>query len=277
MKSIINTVTSGTLALALALTPISTIAAPVVRTIKQTQASGQGAILQTINVWNGHGVAISFYEIGEIIKKVWLDDPSQILIDTDGCLEGLDENCPKGGAGLIHLRRINRVNIPGLPQASTTLLTVITQSSTGERKAYSFRLATSNGTPKYSQVVIANDVAKKQTTPKPQLQSLVKTQQTINKIRSGIVVAIKNKWINYQDELYQRLQKLISHLQAGDDISTAAKAASVSEELVNKLIVLSNSSDNLTNRIQESGARILQLNSVPVADSAALASPRASE
>ncbi|WP_242058173.1 MULTISPECIES: hypothetical protein [Nostoc] len=266
MKSIINTVTSGTLALALALTPISTIAAPVVRTIFQSMASGTSAKLQTINVWNGHGVAISFYELGETIKKVWLDDPSQILIDTDGCLEGLDENCPKGGAGLIHLRRINRVNIPGLPQTSTTLLTVITQLSTGERKAYSFRLATSNGTPKYSQVVIKLDVAREQIIPKPQLQSLVKTQQTINQIRNGIVVAIKSGWMNQQDELHQRLQKLIGYLQAGNDISTAAKAASVSQDLVNKLIALSNSSDNLTNRIQESGARILQLNSVRVAD-----------
>ncbi|WP_341531721.1 hypothetical protein WKK05_39080 (plasmid) [Nostoc sp. UHCC 0302] len=248
MKSIINTVTSYTLALAFALAPISTIAAPVVRTIKQTQASGQGATLQTINVWNGHGVAISFYEIGEIIKKVWLDDPSQILIDTDGCLEGLDQNCSNPGAGLIHLRRISKVNIPGLPQSSTTLLTVITQSSTGERKAYSFRLATSNSTPKYSQVVIKSDVAREQATPKPQLQSLVKTQKTINQIRSGIVTAIKSGWINYQDELHQRLQKFIGYLQAGDDISTAANKASVSQDLVNKLIALSNSSDNLTRR-----------------------------
>lgn len=234
------------LAISVACVPLSTIAAPVVRTIKQTQASGQGAILQTINVWNGHGVAISFYELGETIKKVWLDDPSQILLDTDGCLEGLDQKCSNPGAGLIHLRRIKRVNIPGTPQTSTTLLTVVTQSSSGERKTYSFRLATSNGTPKYSQVAIKLDVAREQTALKPQLQSLVKTQQTINQIRGGIVVAIKNKWINQQDELHQRLQKLIGYLQAGDDISTAANKASVSQDLVNKLIALSNSSDNLT-------------------------------
>jgi hypothetical protein len=245
MKSVINTVTSGTLALAIALTPISTIAAPVVRTIFQSMASGTQAKLQTINVWNGHGVAISFYEIGETIKKVWLDDPSQILLDTDGCLEGLDQNCSSPGAGLIHLRRIKRVNIPGIPQTSTTLLTVITQSSSGERKAYSFRLATSNGTPKYSQVAIKADVAREQTAPKPQLQSLVKTQQTINQIRGGIVVAIKSGWILQQDELHQRLQKLIGYLQAGDDISTATNKASVSEDLVNKLIALNNNSDNL--------------------------------
>ncbi|MDZ8066222.1 MAG: hypothetical protein RMY64_11375 [Nostoc sp. DedQUE08] len=244
MKSVIKIVTSGTLALALALTPISTIAAPVVRTIFQSMASGEQAKLQTINVWNGHGVAISFYEIGETIKKVWLDDPSQILLDTDGCLSGLDQNCSSPGAGLIHLRRILRVNIPGIPQTSTTLLTVVTQSSSGERKTYSFRLATSNGTPKYSQVAIKADVPREQTVPKPQLQSLVKTQQTINQIRGGIVIAIKSGWILQQDELHQRLQKLIGYLQAGDDISTAANKAYISQELVNKLIALNKTSDN---------------------------------
>ncbi|MBG1271336.1 hypothetical protein [Nostoc sp. WHI] len=234
------------LAILVACVPLSTIAAPVVRTIFQSMASGTTAKLQTINVWNGHGVAISFYELGETIKKVWLDDPSQILLDTDGCLEGLDQKCSNPGAGLIHLRRIKRVNIPGLPRTSTTLLTVITQSSSGERKAYSFRLATSNGTPKYSQVAIKLDVAREQISPKPQLQSLVKTQQKINQIRGGIVVAIKSGWMNQQDELHQRLQKLIGYLQAGDDISTATNKASVSQDLVNKLIALSNSSDNLT-------------------------------
>ncbi|BAY42072.1 hypothetical protein NIES2111_64680 (plasmid) [Nostoc sp. NIES-2111] len=226
-------------AIAVACVPLSTIAASVVRTIRQSQASGTTAKLQTINVWNGHGVAISFYETGETIKKVWLDDPSQILIDTDGCLEGLDLNCPNPGAGLIHLRRINRVNIKGLPQTPTTLLTVITQTSSGERKAYSFRLATSNGTPKYSQVVITFDVAQAQKTSTPQLSSLVKTQQTINQIRSGIAIAIKNGQMNYLDELHQRLQKFIGYLQKGDDIPTAASKASVSQELVNKLIGLS--------------------------------------
>ncbi|MEJ1932662.1 hypothetical protein WDZ92_20710 [Nostoc sp. NIES-2111] len=233
-------------AIAVACVPLSSIAAPVVRTIRQQEASGTTAKLQTINVWNGHGVAISFYETGETIKKVWLDDPSQILIDTDGCLSGLDQNCPNPGAGLIHLRRIKRVNIPGLPQTSTTLLTVVTQSSSGERKTYSFRLATSNGTPKYSQVVIKNDVAREQTTFTPQLSPLVKTQQTINQIRGGIALAIKNGQMNYQDELHKRLQKLIGYLQSGDDISTAASKASVSQELVNKLMTLSNSSLHVT-------------------------------
>lgn len=219
--------------------PVSAIAAPapVVRTIQQTQASGESAKLQTINVWNGHGVAISFYEVGETIKKVWLDDPSQILLDTDGCLEGIDQDCQNPGAGLIHLRRIKKVNIPGLPQTPSTLLTIITQTPTGERKAYSFRVATNSGKPKYSQVVIKNDVEEKKA-PIPQLQPLAVNFKTTRDIRNGIAIAIKKKWINSNDELHQRLEKFIIRLYMGDEISTAAEKASVSMELVNKLINL---------------------------------------
>ncbi|RCJ22874.1 hypothetical protein A6770_29360 [Nostoc minutum NIES-26] len=227
------------------LTPVVTQAAPVVRTIKQTQATGQTATLQTINVWNGHGIAISFYEVNETIKRVWLDDPSQILVDTDGCLEGINQNCQNPGAGLIHLRRIKRVNIPGLPQTSTTLLTIVTQSQTGERKTYSFRLATANGTPKYSQVVISNDVdVDPKKTPRPQLQSLVTSYQTVSNIKKGMAVAIRNKWLNPQDELHQRLERFIKYLQLGDDLSTAADKAVVSLELVNKLIALGSSAQS---------------------------------
>ncbi|MBD2473343.1 hypothetical protein [Nostoc sp. FACHB-145] len=226
----------GWMSAVVCLTPVMTLAAPVVRSIRQSQASGESAVLQTINVWNGHGVAISFYEVGERIQRVWLDDPSQILLDTDGCLEKLDPNCQNPGAGLIYLRRIKKVNIPGLPQASTTLMTVVTQSSTGERKAYSFRLATANGTPKYSQVVISDDVAvEPKKAPRPQLQPLVTTIKTVNSLKNGMSIAIRNKWLNPDDELHKRLQKLITYLQLGDDLNTAAEKAVVSMELVNKL------------------------------------------
>ncbi|YAF99388.1 MAG: hypothetical protein AB3A66_30035 (plasmid) [Nodularia sp. CChRGM 3473] len=230
-------ITGWVIGLCVSFTPlIANASTPIVRSFKQSQVSGETATFQTINVWNGHGVSISFYEVGETIKRVWLDDPSQILVDTDGCLEGIDQNCQNPGAGLIHLRKIKRVNIPGLPQASSTLLTIITQSSSGERKAYSFRVATSNGTPKYSQVVITNDVVVQQEKTIPQLQPLVTTLKTTRNLKNGIAVAIRNKLLNPQDNLHQRLEKLINYLQQGDEITTAASKAVVSMELVNKIM-----------------------------------------
>ncbi len=47
-----------------------------VRIITQSKATGTQAQLQTVEVWPGHGVSISFYETGEVIQRVWLDDPS---------------------------------------------------------------------------------------------------------------------------------------------------------------------------------------------------------
>lgn len=234
---------SITLGVAIALMfELQTLATPVVRTIERSQASGTSATIQTINVWNGNGVSISFYEVGETIKRVWIDDPSQILIDTDGCLEGINQNCQKPGAGLIHLRRIKKVNIAGLPQTPTTLLTIITENNNGERKAYSFRVAASNGSPKYSQIAITNGVA--QQVQKPlvtQLQPLTTTLKTTRDIKNGIAVAVRKKLLNPSDQLYQRLQQLVAHVQLGDDISTAASKAVVSEQLVNKLIEIGKS------------------------------------
>lgn len=141
------------------LMPLRAIASSVVRTVKQSLASGSTAIVQNIKVWNGNGVSISFYEVNEIVKRVWIDDPSQILIDTDGCLEGINPNCQSSGAGLIHLRRIQKINIPGLPQAKSTHLTIITQAADGTRKAYHFQVTAAAGKPEYSQIAIQSDVS----------------------------------------------------------------------------------------------------------------------
>lgn len=214
--------------------PLATIAStPVVRSFKQSQVSGNNAILQTIHVWNGHGVSISFYDLGETIKRVWIDDPSQILIDTDGCLEGLEQNCQNTGAGLIHLRRINRVNIPGLPQTSSTHLTIITENSRQERKSYHFRVVAGQGTPQYSQIAIIKEIS---TPARPQLQPFLDTFHTTRNIRYGLGVAVKNQWIHPSDLLHQRITNFISYLTGGDEIQSAANKAAISMKLVNKLI-----------------------------------------
>lgn len=184
------------------------------------------------------------------------------------------------------MRRIKKVNIPGLPQSPTTLLTVITQTSTGDRKAYSFRVAVSSGSPKYSQVIITPDAVETKTalsslptqnycvsqaeerrsygaegnestfspaplhpctsasnhakfsllTTRPQLPSLITNLETVNSIRKGIAISIRNKTLTPNNELHQRLKKLLTYLQQGDELTTASTKAVVSMELVNKLI-----------------------------------------
>lgn len=216
--------------------PLSAIASPVVRLIKQSLVSGESAILQTINVWNGYGVSISFYEIEETIKRVWIDDPSEILIDSDGCLQGINQNCPEVGAGLLHLRRIEKLNIRGLPKSRATHLTIITQTTEGKRKTYHFRVAPDNGNPQYSEIAIVSDPLPIDAASVRKLEPLKQTLNTTRQIRSGVSVAMRNNWLKPSDELHNRIEKMIFYLQEGDELSTAANKAVVSMELVNKLI-----------------------------------------
>lgn len=223
--------------LAVCLVPVKTYAQSTVRTIKQSQVSGSTAKLQKIQVWNGSGVSISFYEVNEMVKRVWIDDPSQVLIDTDGCLEGIDRNCQNGSAGLLHLRRIKKLPVPGLPETSATLLTVITQTASGSRKVYHFQVTPSNSRPEYSQVSIIKDQPSSLVT-RPLLSPLVQTINTTKQIRAGMRVAISNGLLNQSDELHNRIEQFLTHFQGGEQMHTAATKAGVSLKLVNKLIEL---------------------------------------
>ena len=216
------------------LTTISrSIAVPLVREIKQSQVSGNKGTLQTINVWNGHGISLSFYKTGEVIKRVWIDDPSQILLDSDGCLQGIDKDCSSSGAGLLHLRRINRLNIRGLPKVWSTHLTIITESSTG-RKSYHFKVAPAGNKPQYSQISIVPDF-------KPQKQRLIRKtpRNETSNISRGINQAVQDGLLSRDDELYRRVRKLIYTINNGENnLQVAAFKVGVSMKLIRKLQLL---------------------------------------
>ncbi|NES01777.1 MAG: hypothetical protein F6K22_02415 [Okeania sp. SIO2F4] len=101
----------------------------------------------TVTVWPGHGLNLDFSLTGEIIRKVWLDDPSKVIADFDGNISG-------GGARIIHLRRITPIKIPELPSTSSTLLTIVTEGRGGTTNLYSFKINYGNGTPEYTTVRI---------------------------------------------------------------------------------------------------------------------------
>ncbi len=118
-----------------------------VRNISIDVARGDVAGGATITVWPGHGLNIDFSLTGEIIRKVWLDDPSKVIADFDGNISG-------GGARIIHLRRITPVEIPELPSTSSTLLTIVTEGRGSTTNLYSFKINYGNGTPEYTTVRI---------------------------------------------------------------------------------------------------------------------------
>ena len=105
-------------------------------------------------------VNVNFIPTGKVVKKVWLDDPSRIVIDADGslCIQSDGSGCTDGGASVIHLRRINKIHFPHLPQTPTTLLSVVTENPQGQRRLYQFRVTYGTGAPKETTISVNPDI-----------------------------------------------------------------------------------------------------------------------
>ncbi len=137
----------------------------VLRSIFSCQAQGLGGAIPTIKVWFQQGTNLSFIPAGETIKKVWLDDPSQVTLDFDGpmCLQfgnnNNNQDCENSAASVIHMRRIKRLDIPGIPYTDKTLLTVVTEAG-GRRKLYTFRVHYGEGSPEYNTLAVFRDTGR---------------------------------------------------------------------------------------------------------------------
>ncbi|MCC5637167.1 hypothetical protein LC593_15135 [Nostoc sp. CHAB 5844] len=138
----------------------------VLRSMLSCQAQGLSGVVPTITVSYVQGTNLSFLPAGETVKKVWLNDPSQVTIDFDGpvCTQfGQNQNfnsgdCKNSAANVIQLRRIPKLKIPGLPNTDKTLLTVITEGQ-GKSKLYTFRVLYTDSDPGYHTLAIYGDEA----------------------------------------------------------------------------------------------------------------------
>ncbi|MGB7439833.1 MAG: hypothetical protein WA919_02100, partial [Coleofasciculaceae cyanobacterium] len=170
----------------------------------------------------GFGVNISFIPTGEVVEKVWLDNPSFVALDVDGCLSGLgEEECEQNGATVVHLRRINQLDIPGLPKTDSTLLTVITRSQVGQQ-LYLFKVVQ---VPQASELVV--ELVRPTLTPNLQL---------IEAVERGVQRALTENLLIDNSPLKGRLDNFISLLHQGTEVSEAARRAGVSMELVERLV-----------------------------------------
>jgi hypothetical protein len=134
-----------------------TIAAEIKQGVKQVSqdiATGNSSQkIPQIALSPGYGVNISFIKSGEIVEKVWLDNPAIASLDVDGCLTGLSRQCEQSGATVIHLRHINKLKLPQLPSTDTSLLTVVTKGNS-QRQVYLFQVVTGNKKPDYQTLEI---------------------------------------------------------------------------------------------------------------------------
>lgn len=215
-----------------------------VQKVLSSEAQGLNNTLRTITVWAGAGANLNFIPTGEIVKKVWLDDPSQVVLDFDGTMctqsgEGGEDNCENSAATVVHLRRIHRIKFPDLPQTSSTLLSVITQTPGGERKLYQFRIAYGSGKPQYHTVAIYPDSQ----IPSSGTNDLLQAQ--LQNIELGLRVAKSRNLLGRSQgnqRLELRVQNFLGLISSGVTPQSAAQQSGVSLRLISKLASLATTS-----------------------------------
>jgi hypothetical protein len=179
-----------------------------------------------IPIAQGQGVTITFIPSHQIVQKVWLDNPSWLTVDTDGCLEGLGTGkCDESRATSIHLRRIKPLQIEGLPSTGTSLLTVISRDVSGELKISTFRLQAATS-PQHSLVEVVP-------------ASGLKLPDTVNHVlvQRGRDVAISQGWLRKNDRLSQKIDRFLAMSQT-EPTHLAAERAGISMALIERLSVL---------------------------------------
>lgn len=229
------------LSTALLLPRTEVLASPPVRMIPTVQAQGRSGSLPTILVWAGSGTNLSFLPTGEQIQRVWLDDPSQITLDFDAplCQGREGRACGRSSATIVHLRRINPLNWAGLPRASSTLLTVITDGATG-RQLYQFRVAYGSGTPEYTTLEVRPTQINSASAPVSRARTRVAEAPLINlpNIERGLRVAIQRRFVRSNSPIVPRLSRFLLLSHSGIEIPLAAQQAGISMTLVSKLASL---------------------------------------
>lgn len=193
----------------------------------------------TVALYRGQGVTLNFRPTGETIQRAWLDDPSQTTLDFDDAncsVTNVAESC---AASVIHLRRINPIDFPGLPSIDTTSLTVLINDN-----LYSFRLTfPESGSPNYT---VLNIEPEREIAPDvPSIRPQLTRTEAIAVIEQGLEVARSRELIDVDDPLWQRTQTFLSLMREGIPAEAAANRAGVSQSLIIRLTELGQTTSTL--------------------------------
>jgi hypothetical protein len=179
-----------------------------------------------IPIAQGQGVTITFIPSRQIVQKVWLDNPTWLTVDADGCLEGLGTgSCDESNATSLHLRRIKPLPIEGLPTTGTSLLTVISRDASGDLKISTFNLVLATSA-QHSLVEVVP-------------ASGLKLPDAFNPVlvQRGRDVAISQGWLRESSRLSQKIDQFLA-LSQTEPTLVAAERAGISMALIERLSVL---------------------------------------
>lgn len=202
--------------------------ATAARELSVESAAGDGNLAR-IAIAPGRGVTLDFSATGQQLVKVWLDDPSQIAYDFDGCAIARSGNCPYLGQA-IHLRRIEPIDFPGLPATGSTLLTAIAVNpQTGERSRYHFEIVPSDRASVVGIAIV------------PSAAASPVASADIGAIANGLQMVRDRQQLEADSALAERLERAIALMRRGTPVSVAAREVGVSLALIERLETLGRS------------------------------------
>lgn len=224
--------------------PGEAIAQTAVLSVGQQTAQGTHETgVYTIRLGTSQGVNLSFLTVNETIQRVWLNDPSRIVLDFDGCLPGAlvggqRQSCEgTAGASIVHIRQLQqRIDFPAQVVSGTgrqTLMTIVTVGVGGDRKIYQFRLVFQSGTPPYSLVQVVPAVA---ITATQMAQVSPQYQQAIlEQISRGLAYAEAHHLVQVNSDQHRRLKHLVTLMQQGTPYSAAVQQARIPGTVVDRI------------------------------------------
>jgi hypothetical protein len=211
----------------------------------------------TINLHPGLGTNISFDAVNQTVETIFLDNQSNISMNTNGCLP-TERTCPAGSAPtLIHLSLIDEIELPGVIRvnkqaANKSLLTVVSLDANRQKHTYIFTLKLFGKndpkphvaliqlvpfTPKPDVRVAAIPKAKVRTKPTDtSIEAAIATvdipfipvnlrvtdRRTLDYLATGFRLAIYRGDFKYNNPQYESLNKFMKALNEGAKLDAAA-------------------------------------------------------
>ncbi|BAZ40223.1 hypothetical protein NIES4101_61840 [Calothrix sp. NIES-4101] len=214
-----------------------------VKQISQDIATGNSSDkIPRVELSPGYGVNISFIKTGEIVEKVWLDNPAIASLDVDGCLSALSPHCEQSGATVIHLRKINKLKLPQLPNTNTSLLTVVTTGKS-QRQVYLFQVVAGKNKSNYHTLEI---LPNSNLIPGSTIYSNTNNNQ-LQQIIRGLNISKQQGMISNNSRLWGRIEQFLINVSSGKSVNIAARDSGISMQLINRLVELG-SKDNIPQR-----------------------------
>jgi len=200
-----------------------------VKSIYSSRAEGSGGAtsLASITVWPGYGTNLSLIPTGEVVRKAWLDNPSRIVLDSDGGLTG--GGGQNSGSQVLHLKQIQPLDIPGITKAPSTMLTLIVDGPSG-KKIYQFQVIIAKGSPQYHTLSVLPN-----SKPLTSITASSDTGVSVEDVRQGLQFAISKGWARSNSRLIPQVQSFISQIQNGETTKAASGSSGISMALVSRL------------------------------------------